>query len=45
MNKFIAITNNKDEVGKTTTAINLVGVVAEQNKKVLLINLDLQGGF
>ena len=45
MKRIIAITNQKGGVGKTTTALSLIGALHERGERVLGVDLDPQGSL
>jgi len=44
MKQVIAFSNHKGGVGKTTSVVNIASVLAETGKRVLVMDIDPQGG-
>ena len=42
--KVISVTSVKGGAGKTTTVLNLAGILSRMNKKVLVVDLDFYSG-
>lgn len=45
MTRTIALINNKGGVGKTTSCLNIGVALSQENKKVLLVDIDPQGNL
>lgn len=43
--KIITVTSAKGGTGKSTTVLNLAGILSENNKKTIIVDLDLYSGI